>query len=127
MLNTTIVFEGNLAADPELRFTLSGKHILELTVLVNERRQDDAGEWVDAEPTRHHVKAFGTLAENVAESVGKGDRLIVVGRVTTDTWTDKDSGGKRTAQQVLADAIGPSLRWASAKPVKATRTTTNDG
>lgn len=118
MLNTTITFEGNLASEPELRFTPAGKPILDLTVLVNRRRQDDAGQWVDYEPTRHRVTAFGALAENISGSVGVGARLIVVGDVVTDTWKDKETGDKRVAQKVLADAVGISLRWATAEPVK---------
>jgi single-strand DNA-binding protein len=78
-MRTTITFEGNLADDPQVRFTPSGKQITEITVLVNERRLNGAGEWVDGEPTRHVVKAFKTLAENIAESLGKGDRVFVHG------------------------------------------------
>ena len=77
-------FEGNLADDPQVRFTPSGKQITEITVLVNQRRQNSDGEWVDAEPTRHVVRAFKALAVNVAESVAKGDRVFVHG-----TWDDR--------------------------------------
>lgn len=95
-----------------------GKQLAELRVLVNARRQNDAGEWEDTEPTRHRVTCFGTLAENVTESLRTGDRVIVVGRISTDTWTDKDTGDKRTAPRVLADAVGASLRWATARPTR---------
>ncbi|MBW9211773.1 single-stranded DNA-binding protein [Mumia sp. zg.B21] len=122
MLTTTTIFEGNLAADPELRFTPSGKQVVEFTVLVNGRRQNDAGEWEDREPNRHQVKAFGTLAENTAGSLQKGDRVIVAGNVTTDSWDDKETGAKRTMQKVLADAVGISLRWATAEAVRNIRT-----
>ena len=122
MLTTTTIFEGNLAADPELRFTPNGKQVVEFTVLVNSRRQNDAGEWEDREPTRHQIKAFGTLAENTAGSLQKGDRVIVAGNVTTDSWDDRDTGSKRTMQKVLADAVGISLRWATAEPVRNIRT-----
>ena len=74
MLTTTVTFEGNLAADPELRFTPTGKQLAELRVLVNARHQNDAGEWEDAEPTRHRVTCFGTLAENVTESLRSARR-----------------------------------------------------
>ena len=97
MLTTTVTFEGNLAADPELRFTSTGKQLAELRVLVNPRRQNDAGEWEDTEPTRHRVTCFGTLAENVTESLRSGDRVIVVGRIATDSWTDK--GQRRQAHR----------------------------
>jgi single-strand DNA-binding protein len=110
-MRTIVTFEGNLADDPQVRFTPSGKQITEITVLVNERRLNSAGEWVDGEPTRHIVKAFKTLADNIVESLSKGDRVLVHGTITTDSWTDKESGEKRTAQRVLAEIVGPSLRW----------------
>ncbi len=113
MLTTTVAFEGNLAADPEARFTPKGVQLTELIVLVNERRQDEAGEWQDEEPTRHRVTCFGSVAINTADNLNKGDRVIVVGRQVTDSWTDKETKEKRTAPRVLADAVGASLRWAS--------------
>jgi len=125
-MRTTVTFEGNLADDPQVRFTASGKQITELTVLVNERRLNGAGAWVDGEPTRHVVRAFKTLAENIAESLCKGHRVFVHGTVTTDTWTDKDTGDKRTAQRVLAELVGPSLRWATTRITKTTRTQATD-
>ena len=125
-MRTTVTFEGNLADDPQVRFTPSGKQITEITVLVNQRRQNSDGEWVDAEPTRHVVRAFKTLAENIAESLAKGDRVFVHGTVTTEAWTDKQTGEKRTAQRVLAEIVGPSLRWATTRITKTTRTPTTD-
>jgi single-strand DNA-binding protein len=118
--------EGNLADDPQVRFTPTGSQITELTVLVNRRRQNDAGEWVDDEPTRHTCKAFRQLGENIADTLAKGDRVLVVGTVVTDTWNDKHTGDKRTRQAVLVDAIGPSLRWATATITRAQRGTEPD-
>jgi single-strand DNA-binding protein len=126
IMRTTVTFEGNLADDPQVRFTPSGKQVTELTVLVNQRRQTSDGEWVEGEPTRHVVRAFKALAENVAESLAKGDRVFVHGTVTTDAWTDKQTGEKRTAQRVLAEIVGPSLRWATARITKTTRTSSTD-
>jgi single-strand DNA-binding protein len=125
-MRTTVTFEGNLADDPQTRFTPSGKQVTELTVLVSQRRQNGEGEWVDGEPTRLVVRAFKTLAENIAESLAKGDRVFVHGTVTTEAWTDKQSGERRTAQRVLAEIVGPSLRWATARITKTTRTPTID-
>ncbi|HZM79616.1 MAG TPA: single-stranded DNA-binding protein [Candidatus Limnocylindrales bacterium] len=68
-MRTTVTFEGNLVDDPQVRFTPSGKQITEITVLVNERRQNGDGEWVDAQPTRHVVRTFKTRTENIVESV----------------------------------------------------------
>jgi single-strand DNA-binding protein len=125
-MRTTVTFEGNLADDPQVRFTPSGKQITEITVLANHRRQNGDGEWVEAEPTRHVVRAFKTLAENIAESLAKGDRVFVHGTVTTEAWTDQQSGEKRTAQRVLAEIVGPSLRWATARITKTGRSSVTD-
>jgi len=126
-MRTTVTFEGNLAADPELRYTGAGKQVVEFTVLVNERRlSGDTGEWKDGEPTRHRVKALKHLGENIAESLSKGDRVFVHGTVTTEVWTDKDTGDKRTGQKVLADMVGPSLRWATARITMTDRTQVDD-
>jgi single-strand DNA-binding protein len=67
-----------------------------------------------------------TLAENIAESLAKGDRVFVHGTVTTEAWTDQQSGEKRTAQRVLAEIVGPSLRWATTRITKTTRTPATD-
>jgi single-strand DNA-binding protein len=80
----------------------------------------------NGEPTRHRVKAFRQLGENIADSLGKGDRVIVHGTVTTETWTDKDTGEKRTGQKILADVVGPSLRWATVRITKSIRVTAED-
>jgi single-strand DNA-binding protein len=97
-------------------------------VLVNQRRQNGDGGWVNAEPTRHVVRAFETLAENVVPSLAKGDRVLVLvhGTVTTAAWTDKQFGGKRTVQPVLAEVVGPSLRWATARISRTTRSSVTD-
>ena len=76
-MRTTVTFEGDLADDPQVRFTPSGQQITEITVLVNERRPSNVGGWVDGEPTRHVVKALRTLGEDMAESLEKGHRVFV--------------------------------------------------
>jgi single-strand DNA-binding protein len=72
------------------------------------------------------VRAFKTLAENIPEWLVKGDRVFVHGTVITEAWTDKQAGEKRTAQRVLAEIVGPSLRCATARITKTTRTTASD-
>ena len=125
MLTTTITFEGNIAADLEVSFTPSGKQLVRFPVLVNRRRRNhDTNEWEDDEPTRHSCTAFGTLGEHIADSLAKGDRVLIVGSVVTDSWNDKDTGDKRTAQRILVDAAGPSLRWSTAQVHKTQRSTT---
>jgi single-strand DNA-binding protein len=122
MLQSTITFEGNIAADVELTYTPTGKQVVRFPVLVNRRRQDpQTGEWADGEPTRHTCVAFGTLGEHIADSLSRGDRVLIVGSVVTDAWEDKDTGDKRTMQRILVDAAGPSLRWATARVNKAQR------
>jgi single-strand DNA-binding protein len=124
-LSSTVTIEGNLAADPELRYTPGGNPVASITVLVNNRRKD--GErWVDAEPTRHDCTVWGEPAENVANSLARGDRVLVVGEVTTDTWNDETSGEKRTRDKVTVTAIGASLRYHTTRPVKAERVTTRE-
>jgi single-strand DNA-binding protein len=126
MLQTTVTFEGNIATDLELTYTTTGKPVVRFPVLVNRRRKDpDTGEWADGEPTRHACVAFGTLGEHLADSLTKGDRVLIVGNVVTDTWDDKDTGDRRTAQRVLVDAAGPSLRFATAAVRKTQRTSTD--
>jgi single-strand DNA-binding protein len=126
MLQTMVTFEGNIAADIELIYTTSGKQVVRFPVLVNRRRKDpDTGEWTDGEPTRHACVAFGVLGEHIADSLTKGDRVLVVGNVITDAWDDNDSGAKRTAQRVLVDAAGPSLRFATTAVRKTQRTSTD--
>ena len=126
MLNTTTVtFAGNLVADPELRFTPSGKPVAEVRVLVNRRTRNDAGDYVDAEPTAWPCTIWGSAAENVADSLIKGDRVLLARRVETDTWIDRESEDERTKPVVVVEVveeIATSLTWATATPTKTPRT-----
>lgn len=123
MLSTTAVtFAGNLASDPELRFTTSGKAVVELRVMVNRRtRGDNPGEYVDAEPTAWSCKLWGDLAQHTADSVGRGDRVLVHGTIETEAWTDRETGTKRTKDIVNVIDIGVSLAWNSATPTRSRR------
>lgn len=116
---TIITITGNLAADPELRFTPSGKAVAGFTVVENIRHRNDAGEWVDGQPNYFDVDVWELDAENVAESLEKGNRVIVTGIVRTEKW-EKD-GQTRTKQKIRADEVAVSLKWAVAKPEKSTR------
>jgi single-strand DNA-binding protein len=124
-MRTIVTFEGRLAANPDLHVTASGKNIVEFTVAVNERRQVGE-EWEDGNTTWWRVKAFRQLGENIIESLTKGDLVIVHGAVTTDTWTDKESQEKRFGQKVIADLVGPSLRFATAQPARTARSQSAD-
>lgn len=120
-MSNNISFAGNLTDDPEIRFTPNGKQVATFVVLENRSRRDESGEWADSEPNRFRVQAWEGLAEHVAESVAKGDRVMVDGSITTDRWTDKDSGQARTSQIVKATEVGVSLKFHTARPIKATR------
>lgn len=102
--------------EPELRFSQSGKAIATFSLAQNSRVKD-GDNWVDGEPTWFRVSVFGPMAENVVESFPeKGARVIVQGGMKTNAW-EKD-GEKRTSLEIIADAVGPDLRWATAKPVR---------
>lgn len=110
---STITAAGNLARDPELKFTPSGKAVTRMTVMENRRRQVD-GEWQDEEPNVFYVEAWGKLAEHAAASLTKGQRVLVVGSVRTSRWADKETKAERTGQTIWADEIGVSLKYVEA-------------
>ncbi|WP_147794719.1 single-stranded DNA-binding protein [Cellulomonas sp. Y8] len=123
LLTTTVTFEGNLAADPERRTSAETQRpYVDLVVLVNEpgEQVDEDGKSTRPEPTRHRVRVPGPAAEHAAACLRCGDRVVVTGRVVTDSWTDPETQRKRTAPRVIADAIGVSLRFT---PVLVQRTT----
>ena len=115
---TVITFAGHLADSPELRFTPSGRAVARVRVAVNTRYQNQAGEWVDGTTSWHTVQAWGALAEHLAESVGKGDRVLVHGRLEQREY-ETEAGEKRTAWEVTAEEIGLSLRHTAAESAKA--------
>ena len=117
----TITIIGNLTADPELRFTPSGHAVANFTVASTPRAYDrQAGEWRDGAPLFLRCSLWHTPAENAAESLTKGARVIVVGRLKQRSFETRD-GGKRTVVEVDADEVGPSLRYATATVNRATR------
>lgn len=116
-----VTIVGNVAGEPELRFAPSGVAVARFTVANTPREKSRAtGEYEDGETMWVRVTAFKQLAENVAESLTKGSRVVVTGRLKQESWEDKE-GQKRTSLVLLADEIGASLRWATAKINKATR------
>ena len=104
-----ITFAGNLTAPPTIRFLPNGKAVASLTVAIPERTKRD-GAWVDDGASFIDVQAWGSLAENVAD-LGKGQRVIVTGRIHQHSWQDKD-GNKRSRLEVIADDIGTSMLFA---------------
>lgn len=120
MQPTTVTIVGNVTREPELRYTPSGVSVVSFGVAVNRRRQNDAGEWVDAEPEFYEVAAWRQLAANLAESIDKGTRVIVTGRLGYSSWTT-EAGDKRSSVGIVAEAAGPELSWATATVVRSTR------
>lgn len=116
---TSIDFTGNLAEDPQIQFTPSGVPVANLVVIENRRTKDANGEWTDAEPNRYRVKAWRSLAENIAETLHKGTNVIVKGSLQTEKY-DKD-GETRYATTVVADVVGVSLQFQTATVEKSTK------
>lgn len=111
---TLITVIGNLTADPELRFTPSGAAVSNFTVASTPRHFDkQRNEWVDAETLFLRCGVWREAAENVAESLKKGMRVLVTGRLKSRTYEDK-AGEKRTIMELDVEEVGPSLRYASA-------------
>ncbi|QKG27310.1 single-stranded DNA-binding protein [Actinomadura verrucosospora] len=118
---TTITIVGNLTADPDLRFTQTGVGVAAFTVASTPRFYDQqAGEWKDGDALFLRCSAWRHLAEHVAETLTRGMRVIVTGRLRQRNYEDKE-GIKRTAYEIEVDDVGPSLRYATAKVAKATR------
>lgn len=108
--DSTITVVGNLGQDPELRYTPNGHAVANFSVAVSYRANKEAEE----ETTWLRITAWRSLAENVAETLSKGDRVIVVGRLTISSWETND-GSQRQSVEIQADHVGPSLQWASAQ------------
>jgi single-strand DNA-binding protein len=109
--HTSIV--GNLVEDPEVRFTQSGIPVANLRVAVTQRIQQDGG-WRDGETSFFKVNVWRDQAEHLAESLGKGDRVMVTGRLRQRSW-ETPEGDKRSVTELEADEVGASLKWATAK------------
>ena len=119
--DTTITVVGNLTADPELRFTPSGAAVANFTVASTPRIFDrQSGDWKDGEALFLRCSIWREAAENVAESLTRGSRVIVTGRLKQRSFETRE-GEKRTVMEVEVEEIGPSLKYATAKVNKASR------
>ncbi|MDQ2882996.1 MAG: single-stranded DNA-binding protein [Actinomycetota bacterium] len=119
--DTIITVIGNLTADPELRFTPSGAAVANFTVASTPRTFDrQSGEWKDGEALFLRCNIWRQAAENTAESLTRGMRVIVSGRLRQRSFETRE-GEKRTVMEMEVDEVGPSLRYATAKVNKATR------
>jgi single-strand DNA-binding protein len=110
MTEPSVSFAGNLTDDPELRHTESSIARAMFRVAVSRRREQ--------EPSFFTVVVWRDQAEHACESLSKGSRVVVVGRLQQRTWTDQD-GSARSIVEVVAEELGPSLRWATARPSRA--------
>jgi single-strand DNA-binding protein len=119
-----VTLTGNLTRDPELRFTTGGRGVASFGLAVNRRYQKN-GEWQE-ETSFFNVVCWGDMAENVATSLTKGSRAIVAGRLMQRSW-ETDQGEKRSVVELVADEIGPSLRWATCQIERTERTTASQG
>jgi single-strand DNA-binding protein len=118
---TTITVVGNLTDDPELRFTPSGAAVAKFRVASTPRTMDrQSGEWKDGEPLFLQCNVWRDAAEHVAESLQRGARVIVQGRLRQRSYETRE-GEKRTVYELEVDEIGPSLRYATAKVQKMSR------
>ena len=120
MADNTVTLVGNITDDPELRFTPSGAAVANFTVAVNRRWRTPEGQWEDKLDGFFRCNCWRDMAENVAESMTKGMRVVVTGRLQQRSWDDQE-GNKRSAFEIQVDEVGPSLRWATASVQKSQR------
>jgi single-strand DNA-binding protein len=124
---TTITIVGNLTGDPELRFTPSGAAVANVTVASTPRTFDrQSNEWKDGETLFMRCSIWREAAENVAESLQRGTRVVVTGRLKSRSYETKE-GEKRTVVEMDVDEVGPSLRYANAKVTKTQRSGDSGG
>ena len=118
-LQNSVTIVGNVTDDPELRFTPSGLPVANFTVAVNSRIKK-GDQWEDRNDGFFRCSCWRDMAENVAESITKGTRVMVIGRLQEQKWEDND-GGKRSRIEIQVDEVGPTLRWATATVTKSQR------
>ena len=114
MADNSVTIIGNITRDPELRFTASGQALTTFGVASNRRWTNRQTGQQEESTSFFDVACWGSLADNVAESLAKGNRVIVTGRLDQRSWETQD-GEKRSKVEIVADEVGPSLRWATAK------------
>ncbi len=115
-----ITIVGNITDDPELRYTANGAAVANFTVAHSTRIRDAAGNWTDGDTSFFRVNVWRNLAENAAESLTRGTRVVVTGRLKQRSWENQE-GEKRTVVEIEADDVGPSLKWATASVQKTAR------
>ncbi|ARD42494.1 single-stranded DNA-binding protein [Actinomyces gaoshouyii] len=125
--DTVITIIGNLTAKPEIRYTSSGAPVASFTIASTPRTFNrQAGEWQDGETLFMRCSVWRDAAENVADSLDKGMRVIAQGRLTQRSYTDRE-GTQRTVVEMQVDEIGPSLRYATAQVARRTPGSSSGG
>src|SRR5688572_9465030 len=120
MADNTVTVIGNVTRDPELRFTPSGQALANFGLAVNRMWNDRASGERKEQTSFFDIVCWAQLGQNVSESVQKGARVIVTGRLEQRSW-ESESGDKRSKVEIVADEVGPSLRWATAEITKNER------
>ncbi|KAA0235141.1 MAG: Single-stranded DNA-binding protein [Acidimicrobiales bacterium] len=126
MAGNSVTVAGNITRDPELRFTPSGQAVATFGLAVNRRWQNrQTNDWEEA-TSFFDITCWGQMAENVSESLPKGARVVVTGRLEQRTWENQE-GERRSKVEIVADEVGPSLRWATAQVTKNERRSGESG
>jgi single-strand DNA-binding protein len=120
MADNAITIVGNVTRDPELKFLNSGQAALRLSIAVNRRWQNRQTQEWEERVSYFEVQGYGAMAENAANSLVKGARVIVSGRLEQRSW-ETENGDKRSIVEINADEIGPSLKWATAVVTRTPR------
>ncbi len=120
----SVTLVGNLTRDPELRYTTGGRGVASFGLAVNRRYQQN-GEWQE-QTSFFNITAWGDLGENASASLTKGSRVIVTGRLQQREYETRE-GEKRSIVEVVADELGPSLRWAQAQVERISRDSSDGG
>lgn len=117
-MSQPLTIVGNLAADVELKFTPQGKAVAKFSVATSERFKNEKGEWDSKNLTYWNIIVWDKQAENVADTIGKGDEVIIYGKAYTTSWEDKNTGEKRSRIEVTATKVAVVLNRVSAKLTK---------
>lgn len=113
---------GNLTDDPEMKFLPDGKAVVNFTIASTPRRFDrQSNDWVDGDTLFMKCSAFGVFAENIAESLHRGNRVVALGTLKQRSWEDANGGGRRTVIEMAVEEVGPSLKFATASIQRAER------
>jgi single-strand DNA-binding protein len=120
MADNAITVVGNVTRDPELKFLNNGNAALKLSIAVNRRWQNRQTQEWEERVSYFEVVGYGAMAENAANSLTKGARVIVSGRLEQRSW-ETENGDKRSIVEINADEIGPSLKWATAVVTRTPR------